>query len=70
MDSIRRAALAGAAAFRDAASVTIVGGKKDCSVRGSGAGAGGGAANADQPFGARRKWLVMLGLDMVGWVLL
>ena len=55
MDSIRRAALADAAAFRDAASVAIVEGKKDCSVRDSSAGAGGGASNADQPFGAGLK---------------
>ena len=44
-----------------------VGAKKDWSVRGAAA-AVGGSANGDQPVGARWKWLVMLGLDMVGWV--
>jgi len=67
MDSIRRAALADAAAFRDAASVAIVGGKKDRTERGFGAGAGGGASNADQPVGAGLKMLRMSCMD-VGWM--
>ena len=62
----RRSALADAAAFRAATSVAIVGEKKDWSERGA-VGLG-GSANGVQPVGASWKWLVMLGLDMVGWV--
>ena len=65
----RRSPLADAAAFRAAASVAIVGEKKDWSVRGAAAVVG-GSANGVQPVGAGWKRLRMSDIraaELAGW---